>query len=214
MKIIFDHLHGHIKDNRVFCEVFVIPEEETEEELLELGFLPNVQPPIYWYQAKSCRINNEKVVLSHKRRKLLSQLEIEVISYSDNKKDVDLFFEDYFKWKGFDILEYYNNNSIYGDLKIMKVKLDNVVVAYTRFREFENVLLGLETAFIHTELKFSFGKDSILLLSNYGKTQGKNYLYIYESYEDYFPYKLEITGAEFWEGEKWINSNIYNNDRR
>ena len=212
MKIIFDHLHGHIKDNRVFCEVFVIPEEETEEELLELGFLPNVQPPIYWYQAKSCRINNEKVVLSHKRKKLLSQLEIEVMSYSDNKKDVDLFFEDYFKWKEFDILEYYNNNSIYGDLKIMKVKLDNVVVAYTRFRELDNVLLGLETAFIHTELKFSFGKDSILLLSNYGKTQGKNYLYIYESYQDYFPYKLEITGAEFWEGEKWINSNIYNND--
>jgi hypothetical protein len=212
MKIIFDHLHGHIKDNRVFCEVFVIPEEETEEELLELGFLPNVQPPIYWYQAKSCRINNEKVVLSHKRKKLLSQLEIEVMSYSDNKKDVDLFFEDYFKWKGFDILEYYNNNSIYGDLKIMKVKLDNVVVGYTRFRELDNVLLGLETAFIHTELKFSFGKDSILLLSNYGKTQGKNYLYIYESYQDYFPYKLEITGAEFWEGEKWINSNIYNND--
>jgi hypothetical protein len=205
MKIIFDHLHGHIKDNRVFCEVFAIPEGETEEELLELGFLPNVQPPIYWYQAKSCRINNEKVVLSHKRKKLLSQLEIEVMSYSDHKKDVDLFFENYFKWKEFDILEYYNNNSIYGDLKIMKVKLDNVVVAYTRFRELDNVLLGLETAFIHTELKFSFGKDSILLLSNYGKSQGKNYLYIYESYQDYFPYKLEITGAEFWEGEKWVN---------
>jgi hypothetical protein len=205
MKIIFDHLHGHIKDNRVFCEVFAIPEGETEEELLELGFLPNVQPPIYWYQAKSCRINNEKVVLSHKRKKLLSQLEIEVMSYSDNKKDIDLFFEDYFKWKEFDILEYYNNNSIYGDLKIMKVKLDNVVVAYNRFRELDNVLLGLEIAFIHTELKFSFGKDSILLLSNYGKTQGKNYLYIYESYQDYFPYKLEITGAEFWEGEKWVN---------
>ena len=205
MKIIFDHLHGHIKDNRVFCEVFAIPEGETEEELLELGFLPNVQPPIYWYQAKSCRINNEKVVLSHKRKKLLSQLEIEVMSYSDNKKDVDLFFEDYFKWKEFDILEYYNNNSIYGDLKIMKVKLNNVVVAYTRFRELDNVLLGLETSFIHTELKFSFGKDSILLLSNYGNTQGKNYLYIYESYQDYFPYKLEITGAEFWEGEKWVN---------
>ncbi len=205
MKIIFDHLHGHIKNNRVFCEVFAIPEGETEEELLELGFLPNVQPPIYWYQAKSCRINNEKVVLSYKRRKFLSQLEIEVMSYFDHKKDVDLFFENYFKWKGFDLLEYYNNNSIYGDLKIMKVKLNNVVMAYTRFREFENVLLGLETAFIHTELKFSLGKDSILLLSNYGKTQGKNYLYIYESYQDYFPYKLEITGAEFWEGEKWVN---------
>jgi hypothetical protein len=45
MKIIFDHLHGHVKDDRVFCEAFVIPEGETEEELLGLGFLPNVQPP-------------------------------------------------------------------------------------------------------------------------------------------------------------------------
>ena len=212
MKIIFDHLHGHVKDDRVFCESFVIPEGETEEELLELGFLPNVQPPIYWYQAKSCRINNEKVVLSYKRKKLLSQLEIEIIPYVDNKKDVDLFFENYFKWKKFDISDYYNNNSSYSDLKIMKVKLGNIVVAYVRFREFENVLLGLETAFIHTELKFSFGKDSILLLSNYGKTQGKNYLYIYESYQEYFPYKLEITGAEFWEGEKWIDSTIYSHD--
>ena len=34
MKIIFDHLHGHVKDDRVFCEAFVIPEGETEEELL------------------------------------------------------------------------------------------------------------------------------------------------------------------------------------
>ena len=29
--------------------------------------------------------------------------------------------------------------------------------------------------------------------------------FIYESYDDYFPYKLEITGAEYWEGEKWIS---------
>jgi hypothetical protein len=42
-------------------------------------------------------------------------------------------------------------------IKIMKIKLDNVVVSYVRFREFENVLLALEFSFIHTELKFSFG---------------------------------------------------------
>ena len=212
MKIIFDHLHGYVKDDKIFCEAFAIPEGETEEQLLELGFLPNYQPSIYWYQSQSCRINNEKVVLSNRRKKLLSQLKIEIIPYLENKKDVDLFFEDYFKWKGFNMLVSYHNNSSYGDLKVMKVKLDNVVVAYTRFREFENVLLGLETAFIPTELKFSFGKDSILLLSNYGKTQGKNYLYIYESYKDYFPYKLEITGVEFWEGEKWVDPTIYNYD--
>jgi hypothetical protein len=212
MKIIFDHLNGYVKDDKIFCEAFAIPEGETEEQLLELGFLPNYQPSIYWYQSQSCRINSEKVVLSRKREKLLSQLKIDIIPYSENKKDVDLFFEDYFNRKGFDVMKHYINNSNYNDLKIMRVKLDNVVVGYTRFREFENVLLTLEISFIHSELKFSFGKDSILLLSNYGKTQGKNYLYIYESYQNYFPYKLEITGAEIWEGEKWVEASIYNHD--
>jgi hypothetical protein len=212
MKIIFDHLNGYVKDDKIFCEAFAIPEGETEEQLLELGFLPNYQPSIYWYQSQSCRINSEKVVLSRKREKLLSQLKIDIIPYSENKKDVDLFFEDYFNRKGFDVMKHYINNSNYNDLKIMRVKLDNVVVGYTRFREFENVLLTLEISFIHSELKFSFGKDSILLLSNYGKTQGKNYLYIYESYQNYFTYKLEITGAEIWEGEKWVEPSIYNHD--
>lgn len=212
MKIVFDHLHGYVKDNKIFCEAFAIPEEETEEQLLELGFLPNYQPSIYWYQSQSCRINSEKVILSHNREKLLSQFEIEVIPYSENKKEVDLFYEDYFIRKGFDIIDYYISNSSYDDLKVMKVKLGNVVVAYTRFREFENVLLALEISFIDIELKFSLGKDSILLLSNYGKTQGRNYLYIYESYKNYFPYKLQITGVEFWEGEKWVDPTIYSHD--
>ena len=212
MKVIFDHLHGYVKDDKIFCEAFAIPEGETEEQLLELGFLPNYQPSIYWYQCQSCRINSEKVILSGNREKLLSQLEIEVIPYSENKKEIDLFYEDYFIRKGFDIMKYYISNSSYDDLKVMKVKLGNVVVAYTRFREFENVLLALEISFIDIELKFSLGKDSILLLSNYGKTQGKNYLYIYESYKDYFPYKLQITGVEFWEGEKWVDPTIYSHD--
>jgi len=212
MKIVFDHLHGYVKDDKIFCEAFAIPEGETEEQLLELGFLPNYQPSIYWYQCQSCRINSEKVILSGNREKLLSQLEIEVIPYSENKKEVDFFYEDYFIRKGFDIMKYYISNSSYDDLKVMKVKLGDVVVAYTRFREFENVLLALEISFIDIELKFSLGKDSILLLSNYGKTQGKNYLYIYESYKDYFPYKLQITGVEFWEGEKWVDSTIYSHD--
>jgi hypothetical protein len=49
-------------------------------------------------------------------------------------------------------------------------------------------------------------------VSNYGKSKGKNFVYIYESYRDYFPYKSEITGAELWEGEKWVDANIYNHD--
>jgi hypothetical protein len=204
MKIIFDHLHGHVKNDRVFCEAFVLPEGETENELLELGFLPNIQPPIYWYQAKSCRINNDKIKLSYKRRKLLSELEVRVFPYEKNNEEVNLFFQRYFQRKKFNLLDYYHNNSNFGDLKVIELKYNGEIVALTRFREFKKVLLGLETAFLENISKFSLGKDAILALSNYGKTQSKNLLYIYESYENYFPYKLEITGCEYWEGEKWI----------
>jgi hypothetical protein len=205
MKIIFDHQHGHVYKDRVFCEAFAIPEGEKEYELLELGFLPNVQPPIYWYQAKSCRINNDNIKLSYKRRKILSQLSFEIFRYSDKKKEVDSFFENYFKEKDFDIIDSYNKNSNFGDLQVMEVTFENEVVGYTRFREFEKAILGLETSFTSNNPRFSLGKSFILILSNYGKTKGINYLYIYESYDDYFPYKLEITGAEYWEGEKWIS---------
>ncbi len=208
MKIIFDHLHGRIENDRVFCEAFVIPEGESDEELLELGFLPNIQPPLYWYQARSCRINSNNVTLSYKRKKCLSQLDIEIFSYSDIKNEVDLFFNNYFIIKNFDLQNYYNNNSKFEDLKVMKVKLDDMVVAYTRFKELDKSLLGFETSIIQNLTKFSLGKDSILLLSNYGKSKNKDFLYIYESYQNYFPYKTEITGSEYWEGEKWISNNI------
>jgi hypothetical protein len=66
MKIIFDHLHGHVMNDRVFCEAFVIPEGESEDYLLENGWLPAIQPPIYWYQSQSIRINSDKVILNKK----------------------------------------------------------------------------------------------------------------------------------------------------
>jgi hypothetical protein len=203
MKIIFDHSNGYVKNDKVFCEAFTLPEKETEDELLELGYLPNPFTN-YWYQAKSCRINNDKIKLSYKRKKLLSELEVRVFPYQKNNEEVNLFFQRYFQRKKFNLLNYYDNNSNFEDLKIIELKHNGEVVALTRFREFKKVLLGLETSFIENVPKFSLGKDAILLLSNYGKTQNKNLLYIYESYENYFPYKLEITGCEYWEGEKWI----------
>jgi hypothetical protein len=203
MKIIFDHSNGYVKNDKVFCEAFVLPEGETEDELLELGYLPNPFTN-YWYQAKSCRINNDKIKLSYKRKKLLSELEVRVFPYQKNNEEVNLFFQRYFQRKKFNLLNYYDNNSNFEDLKIIELKHNGEVVALTRFREFKKVLLGLETSFIENIPNFSLGKDAILSLSNYGKTQSKNLLYIYESYENYFPYKLEITGCEYWEGEKWI----------
>ena len=209
MKIIFDHSQGHVINDRVFCEAFVIPENETYDDLIELGWLPNVQPPIYWYQSQSCRINNSKISLSYKRRKIISQLEYKIFEYEGIKEEVDSFFYDYFDNKKLDLKKFYDLNSQFLNIHVMKVTKDNKVVGYTRFQNLVRNNLGMETAYDLNFPRLSLGITSILLLSDYTSLQNKNNLYIYESYNDYFPYKMEIPGIEFWEGEKWVSNNIY-----
>jgi len=209
MKIIFDHSQGHVINDRVFCEAFVIPENETYDDLIELGWLPNVQPPIYWYQSQSCRINNSKISLSYKRRKIISQLEYKIFEYEGIKEEVDSFFYDYFDNKKLDLKKFYDLNSQFLNIHVMKVTKDNKVVGYTRFQNLVRNNLGMETAYDLNFPRLSLGITSILLLSDYTRLQNKNNLYIYETYNDYFPYKMEIPGIEFWEGEKWVSNNIY-----
>ena len=209
MKIIFDHSQGHVINDRVFCEAFVIPENETYDDLIELGWLPNVQPPIYWYQSQSCRINNSKISLSYKRRKIISQLKYKIFKYEEIKEEVDSFFYDYFDNKKLDLKKFYDLNSQFLNIHVMKVTKDDKVVGYTRFQNLVRNNLGMETAYDLNFPRLSLGITSILLLSDYTRLQNKNNLYIYESYNDYFPYKMEIPGIEFWEGEKWVSNNIY-----
>lgn len=210
MKIIFDHLHGFVINDRVFCEAFSIPESETYDDLIEQGWLPNVQPPIYWYQSKSCRIDFEEELLSSKKKKIMSQLKFEILRYEEIRSEVDNFFYDYFESKNLNMKSFYDLNSQYFDIFVMKVTKDDEVVSYTRFQNLERNNLGMETAY-HSEFpRLSLGIISILLLSKYTKSQNKNHLYIYESYIDYFPYKMDIPGVEFFEGEKWISKGIYN----
>ena len=209
MKIIFDHSQGHVINDRVFCEAFVIPENETYDDLIELGWLPNVQPPIYWYQSQSCRINNSKISLSYKRRKIISQLEYKILQYEGIEEEVDSFFYDYFDNKKLDLKKFYDLNSQFSNIQVMKVTKDDKVVGYTRFQNLTRNNLGMETAYDLNFPRLSLGITSILLLSDYTRLQNKNNLYIYESYNDYFPYKMEIPGIEFWEGEKWVSNNIY-----
>jgi len=205
MKIIFDHSQGIVKNDRVYCEAFAVPEGEKEHELLELGFLPAIQPPLYWYQAKSCRINHDGISLSYKRRKILSDLEFEILDYCEVREKVDQFFYSYMEQKNLDFKGYYDKNSENFPLQVMEIKHKGDVVAYTRFWNLDEVILGLETAFVLSKPRFSLGISSILLLSRFGKSLGKNYTYIYESYSEYFPYKMDISGVEYWEGEKWMS---------
>lgn len=205
MKIIYDHSNGHVIDDRVFCEVFCIPDTESFDDLLELGWLPypSFQIP-YWYQSQSCRIDANKILLSYKRRKVLSELSCEVIKYDTIKNEVDDFFYNYFDKKSFNIKDSYDVNSLNPDIEVMRIFYQGDVVGYVRFQTFERNILGFETAYVLTLPQLSLGKTAIILLAQETIKREKKHVYVYESYKNHFSYKLEIMGAEVWEGEKWI----------
>lgn len=204
MKILFDHSEGHIINDRVFCEVFCLPETESPDDLLELGWLPYPSFKIpYWYQSQSCRIDPSKIQLSYKRRKVISEIDFEVVPYSSIKNEVDTYFQNFFEQKSFKLDDSYNSNSKNPNIQILVLSHKKKIVGYIRFQIFEKNILGFESAYDLDLSKLSLGKTGIIILSEYGKSIGKKYTYVYESYKNYFPYKLEISGVEYFEGEYW-----------
>lgn len=204
MKILFDHSEGHIINDRVFCEVFCLPETESPDDLLELGWLPYPSFEIpYWYQSQSCRIDPSKIQLSYKRRKILSEIDFEVVPYSSIKNEVDTYFYNFFEQKSFKLNDSYDSNSRNPNIQILVLSHKKKIVGYIRFQIFEKNILGFESAYDLDLSKLSLGKTGIIILSEYGKSIGKKYTYVYESYKNYFPYKLEISGVEYFEGEYW-----------
>lgn len=204
MKILFDHSEGHIINDRVFCEVFCLPETESPDDLLELGWLPYPSFKIpYWYQSQSCRIDPSKIQLSYKRRKVISEIDFEVLPYTSIKNEVDTYFQNFFEQKSFKLNDSYNSNSKNPNIQILVLSHKKKIVGYIRFQIFEKNILGFESAYDLDLSKLSLGKTGIIILSEYGKSIGKKYTYVYESYKNYFPYKLEISGVEYFEGEYW-----------
>jgi hypothetical protein len=205
MKIIFDHSEGHVINEKVFCEAYCLAENETPDELLELGWLPtSLSDTPYWYQSQSCRINSQKVSLSQKRRKILSFLNYEIFEYEHIKNEVDEFYYEYIESKMFDSKKTYNFYSKNPSLKVMRITYKDKIVSYVRFKIFDSCILLYDYSYDLKLPKLSLGICSFLMVSEYGKKLNKNYVYIFESYKNYFPYKLEITGVEYFEGEYWV----------
>lgn len=209
MKIVFDHSQGYVINEKVFCEVYCLAENETEEELLEGGWLPTSLSDIpYWYQSQSCRINSQKVSLSTKRKKTLSLLQFDIFEYNHIRDEVDDFFYEYIEKKKFDSKKNYDFYSKTTNLSVMRITYNDEIVGYVRFKVFENSILLFDVSYDLKYSKLSLGICSFYMMSQYGKTQNKNYVYIFESYKDHFSYKLKISGVEYFEGEKWISMDI------
>ena len=206
MNLYFKHENGFLHDDRIFCEVCCIPDSETNEELLDGGWLPSMEEKNVWYQSRSCRLNLDKHVISSKRRYILNKLKIEIFDY-DNNQEIDLFFQKYYNSKKFEIFDLYQNCSEFFKIKIIKIKFENTIVGYGRFTEEKDSNIFLNLAYSDLFPKLSLGTNLFFILSEYTKTQNKKYLYIYESYDNLFNYKQNFENVEIWNGRKWLNNN-------
>ena len=206
MKIYFKHDKGFMKDGRIYCETCCVADAETDDELLDAGWLPSMEEKKVWYQSRSCRLNMEQHKISTKRRNILNKLEIDIFDYQHDKS-IDFFFKNYYEDKNYDIYDLYENCSEYFKVKILKITVDKEIIGYGRFTERESSNIFLNLSYNDNRPKLSIGTNLFFILSEYTKTQNKKYLYIYESYDNLFNYKQNFENVEIWNGNDWIIEN-------
>ena len=206
MKIFYNHDNGFNYDGRIFCEVSCLPEKESDDELLNEGWLPSMEDYGIWYQSRSCRLNMDDFYISHKRKNIINKLKIKNVDYK-NDNLIDNFFKNYYTEKGFHIFDLYTNCSIFFKISLIQVEYQNEIVGYARFTERDESNLFLNLSYSKKYPKLSLGTNLFFILSEYTKTQNKKYLYIYESYKDVYEYKESFTNVEIWNGTKWMKKN-------
>lgn len=206
MRLYFKHENGFLVDDRIFCEACCIPDDEKDDELLELGWLPSMEEKGVWYQSRSCRLNLDNHHISHKRRNILNKLKIEVFDYTQDNY-IDQYFNDYYTQKKYKIYDLYLNCTEFFNIKVLKLTYKDKIVGFGRFTERENSNIFLNLSYSDTFPKLSLGTNLFFILSEYTKTQNKKYLYIYESYDSLFGYKQKFENVEIWNGRDWITKN-------
>lgn len=206
MKILFKHENGFFKNERIFCEVYCLPENETHDELLNSGWLPSMEEHNIWYQSRSCRLDIDKFVISSKRKNILNKIDYFVEKYN-TQSYVDNFFEKFYENKKYNIFDLYKNCSDFFDIKLLTIKHKELIVGFARFIEKKESNVFLNLSYLDSYPKLSLGTNSFFLLQEITRLQNKKYLYIYESYNDTFEYKSKFSNVEIWNGRSWIRNN-------
>lgn len=191
MKIRISHLNGRYDSQKGtdLCELFCIPDDETNYYLFENGWLPLLNNE--WYQSRSSRIKISSI--SSRRRYQLKK--VRVSTEGDYKKIFEnskLFYNESAEEFLDAVLSfkhqiYYFNNDIFAVLNWFDdIPYFSLVVSQSRNKE---GVLPMTCYYFINELK----------------NHTYQYLYIGEWY-DQFHYKSSYPNFEWWDGEKWLDT--------
>lgn len=189
MRTKVSHVNGKydLESGSALCELFCFPDGESSKELFESGWLPTRDGK--WYQSRSSRVKIAPIS-GNRRRKLKK---IKVSTDGDYKRILEncknlypaIVLDEVEYTVLFPHEIYYFNDSVFAIL----IWLDNI-------------------PFVSTLIGGRLDKSGITPMVHYfflDKLNGHSYPYIYisEWYEE-FGYKSDLSGFEWWDGEKWV----------
>jgi len=195
MKLTIDHIYGNMSNFDLQIPRLKLDLEDSKEiEALENGWL------IYnneWYQSRSVRIDVDKYT---KVPKKIKDHEVYFECLVDIK-EIDRVFETFLNKKKL--------KSLY-ELHIDKertvwllVRKNGILVAFTKFINYENGIESQYTAWDYEEPKLSIGTKIVDYEVEFVKSKGLKYLYIGSGYGEVSKYKAKFEGFEWWTGTEW-----------
>ena len=188
MKIRISHLNGRYDSQRGtdLCELFCIPDNETNYYLFENGWLPILNNE--WYQSRSSRVKIQPI--SSRRKTQLRKIKISkdgdfLKILNQSKFLYDDAVEDFLHTMlSFENEIYYFNDNTFGILNWF----DNIPY-------YSLVLGGRMAKDGATPLSCYYFMDKLI-------NHSYPYLYIGEWYDQFY-YKSHYPNFEWWDGEKW-----------
>ncbi len=184
MKLIFNHNNSVFDGENPLIYLESLRENETSQFMFENGWVPYGDR---WYQTKSARLKLKPI--SIKRKKQLSKLKI---TTQTNNLEIKIL----------------NDLEAYSLSKHFDFFMDDLFWGRVNFYD-NQILYSVSNAITH---KNSYGTLSMYYLIDLFKDEYE-YLYIADYFKD-FEYKSKLPGFEYWDGNEWVFSGGWGNQRR
>ena len=201
MKIEFDHIEGWGKITQhdlIHAPCWVIPEQESPDDMLESGFLPWGGR---WFPARSVRYDLEK--MNFRRTTVKNSAKVTWIESKPADEHYDRIVKAYVEFRKFDsahVFEELKNNQ---DFNWLTYKHAAELVAFLAFLRYERSFIGVQFAWDYATPGLSLGSVSTFVEALLARSCGCRWYYVMGGYENASAYKANHEGFQFWTGKEW-----------
>jgi len=151
-----------------------------------------------WMQSRLTRIRVDAFI---KTPKPIKGHTVEYVPTMEKTPEVDRVYEAFLEARGFK-----PHFDLYCDLdraSLVSIKKDGVMVAFTKFIEYDGGVESQFTAWDYAEPKLSLGRKIVDFEIQFAKDLGHEHIYFGPGYDESSFYKAGFPGFEWWDGDSW-----------